>query len=403
MKTHSPSENLALDSNLHINSYKTLASLEQIRPAWERLQRHPNADLDFFLTILQVRPNVLRPHVVTLEQNGEIVAMLIGRLEQIELNCALGYKVLWHPRVRSISIVHGGILGSISKVQAELLAHALGESLLQGEADVITLSKLPVDHELFRIAQRYPGFLCRDLVTTAIPHWGIELPASLEELLQRFSSKRRNKFGRKERLFERTFPGQIRYRLIERPEDVPTLCQDLETVARLTYQRGLGAGFFNDKEHHRRLALAAARGQLCALVIYLNDRPCAFQLGTLYQGAYHLMHTGFDPALHQYEVGTLALTKMLDHLCRRGVQRYDFGLGDAEYKREFATTGWQEATVHMFAPRPRPVVINLTRELLATGALGLRKASATLGIAPIIKRAWRKYLSRAGNEPPKAA
>lgn len=391
-------ENKNLMPHYVVKTYQTIASLEQIRPAWERLQRHPNADMDFFLTILQVRSNILRPHVITLEQASEIVAMLIGRIEQIELKCYIGYKALLHPRVRSLTIVHGGALGDTAGEHAPILVDSLRASLRQGEADVVMLSKLTVDCDLFQTSRHRPELLCRDLATTATPHWVIELPSSLDEIMQRFSSKRRNKFGRKERLFERSFPGQISYRLLGKPEEVATLCEDLEQVASLTYQRGLGAGFVNDEEHRQRLALAASRSQLCALVIYLKGRPCAFQLGTIHQETYHLIHTGFDPALHQYEIGTLALMKMIGHLCRRGIQRYDFGLGDADYKRELATTGWQEATIHIFAPRLRPVLINAVRELFIASASGMQSISSRLGLVRMIKRSWRKRLSQEGSE-----
>ena len=381
-----------------VRIYKTFESIELIRPAWEAFHPHPNADIDFFQTILKTRANILRPHVVTVEQGEEVVAMLVGRIEAGAIQCRLGYLDLLRPRVRQLTIVYGGVLGDISEPHAELLVNSLLETLRQGEADVATFSKIPIENEIYKVARSRPGLLRRNLAPEVAAHRVIELPSSLEEILKRFSSKRRNKFGRKERLFQRSFPGQISFRFFEQPEEVAQLCEDLDAVARLTYQRGLGAGFVNDEEHRQRLALAASRGALCAFVIYLNGRPCAFGLGTVLRGVFYWEFTGFDPALRRYEVGTLVLTRMLDHLCRKGVRWFDFGLGDADYKRELSTTGWQEATVHLFAPRLRPIVINLVRGLLMLSVQCSQRLPSRLGLDRRLKQLWRRRLSHAGAE-----
>ena len=388
-----------------VKVYQTLESIELIRPAWDRLQQHPNADFDFYTTILRTRRTIVRPHVVTVEEGGEVMAMLIGRIEEATVKFRLGYLDLLRPRVRSLTIVYGGVLGDLSERYAELLVDSLQEALRRGEADVVTFSKISVESALYKVALRRPGGLRRDLAPASASHWAIELPSSFEGILKRLSPKRRNEFKRKARRFHGAFPDQVRYHFYTAPGDCPRLCAEVEEVARLTYQRGLRAGFVDDEEHRARLALAAARGELLACLVYLNERPCAFGIGVIHRNVFHWEFTGYDPSLRRYQIGTLVLAKILDHLCQKGIRRFDFGLGDADYKRDLATVGWQESTVHLFAPRLRPIAINLVRGLLETSVKWVRAAQKRLGLDQALKRRWRRRLAQpgAGDAPEKSA
>lgn len=367
--------------------------LESIRAAWEALQRHPNADFEFYRLINASRENILRPHVIVLEEAGRTRAMMIGRIERATIECGVAYLKLWRPRVRMLTVVYGGIVGELGPPAAECLAGALLDALARGEADVARIGGLDPESELCRLLRRTPGPLCRDHLAVPAPHWEITLPGGYEEYLARFKPKMRSELRRLERKFEHETQGAA-CRLFTREDEVARLCADAETVARRTYQRGIGAGFIDNPEHRRRLALAAARGWLRAWVIYADGAPCAFEIGTLYHGTLFLDYTGYDPALSQYGVGTLVFLKMIEALCRAGVSKIDCGLGDAVYKQTFGDRCRPEAGLMVFAPALRGVLINSVR----TAALGATRLGAAvvrrLGLENRIKKMWRGVMRR---------
>ena len=108
-------------------------------------------------------------------------------------------------------------------------------------------------------------------------------------------------------------------------DDIASLCTRLDGVAGRTYQRGLGAGFFDNEEYRQRFALFARRGQLRVELLEIDGIARAFWFGIVYDGVFHSSETGYDPELREYEVGTLMFIRMSDELAREGVSRLDFG------------------------------------------------------------------------------
>lgn len=389
-----PDSPVADAGGLRLRVVRAVEELDSIRGPWERMQRHPNADFEFYRAIHELRPSVLRPHVILLEDEaGRPRAMLVGRIEWSSLDCSVGYLKLWRPRVRMLTIVYGGVVGELTPPLAARLAGALLGALAAGEADVARVGGLDPASEFCRLLRRLPGALCRDRLAAPTPHWEITLPPTYDAYLARLKPKLRSELRRVERKFENEVEGAA-CRLFQREDEVAQLCADAEAVARLTYQRGIGAGFIDDAEHRRRLALAAARGWLRAWVIYAGGVPCAFEMGTLYQGTFFLDYTGYDPAWRRYEVGTLVFLKMIAELCRGGVATVDCGLGDAAYKHTFADRCHPELSVMIFAPKVRGVWINTAR----TATLGAARVGAAtlkkLGIENKIKKLWRGMLRR---------
>jgi CelD/BcsL family acetyltransferase involved in cellulose biosynthesis len=83
--------------------------------------------------------------------------------------------------------------------------------------------------------------------------------------------------------------------------------------------------------------------------------------------------------------------RVFEDLCENEkIEAVDFGLGDAQYKREYCDDTWQEYSVFLFAPTLRPLFLNALRG--GTRALSLyAERLIGEGIRLRIKRAWRSY------------
>ena len=201
---------------------RTREELEELRELWERLSVHLNVDLEYYLTVNDSfaaggdstvpadREAAIRPYVVSLFAGDEPVGMLIGRLETGRLELKLGYHTLLAPRVRSIVICYGGILGAESPHAAEALLDTLRAALSAGEADVAYLHMVRTDAPIFRLARTTPGFLCRDHLLKSNRHYRLVLPATFEEYLASRSRNTRENIRRYAKRLVKKYGDRLR-------------------------------------------------------------------------------------------------------------------------------------------------------------------------------------------------
>ena len=372
---------------------RTLEDIHAIREVWAALQPHPNADPDFYQMILRGRSEVMRPHVVALRQRGAVRALAVARLEETTIDLKIGYQTVFAPRVRALIVIYGGLIGDHSAATADTLVSELMRSLKDGEADLVQLDWLDTHCALYERARSTPSFVCRDHLVQTQTHSMLELSATHEQVMAQLSRDHRQQLKRKARNLEKRYPDQLDVRSFVTSEDIDQLCTDVEEVARKTYQRGLGVGFIDSPETRSRLALEAKRERLQVYVLYLAGRPVAYWWGTVYAGTFYSHALGYDPSFGEHSPGTYLTLKAIEALCQMSVRRIDFGIGDARYKQQFATRRWEEATVRIFAPRLRPILLCGATATQAAMTACARKALKHSEMLQSLKGRWRRRLA----------
>lgn len=79
-----------------------------------------------------------------------------------------------------------------------------------------------------------------------------------------------------------------------------------------------------------------------------------------YKWAYFGEQTGFVPKWNRYNVGTLLFLKVIEDICGDTTAKiYDFGFDDGKHKNWPSSECHFEASAYIFAPRIRPVCVNL--------------------------------------------
>ena len=108
-------------------------------------------------------------------------------------------------------------------------------------------------------------------------------------------------------------------------------------------------------------AVGRARGWYRAYVLSIKGEPAAYWTGFAYGRAFGWRGvTGYDERYRKLGIGTYTFARMLDDLCRDpGIDAFDFGFGDARYKRAFADHGRDEQTVRVFGTALRSIGFNL--------------------------------------------
>jgi Acetyltransferase (GNAT) domain len=381
-----------------IRVVRDAAGLASIREPWLRMQGDRiSSDPDFFLASAEADPTIVRPHVVVLERGGVAEAMLVGRVERLRLPSRLGYRTVYAPEVRSLTVVYGGILGDLEDFSFRTLLASVRSSLADREADLAIFRYLPVDSSFYQIASREPSPLLRQRGGEPETHWELDLPDRLDALLRSRSKATRQSATRTMRRLERTYGDRLEVRRYTSLEELDEFFRAVETIAPKTYQSGLGVGFRDTPSHRGRVRALMELGRYRGWVLTLDGNPLAFEHGALYRGRFRSGRPGYDPAYAHLSIGTYLFLRTLEELCvDRSARVVDHGTGDADYKRRFGTRSWQEANAVVYAPTLRGIRINAVRSAFEVGIGTAKRVVGEGELARSLKRQWRDRLSRPG-------
>ena len=332
--------------------------------------------------------------MIVLYRDGTPEAMLIGRLERAQLTFRIGYLRLLGISARILSFSQGGARGNVSEANSAEFVNSVTASLRGGEADLAFLHQVDAASPLFKNAHTAVGFAIRDHVTVPEPRWAMKLPGTVEDLYQGFSKRVRKEFRAKKANLFRKFEGRIRTECIQTSAELDRIIPHIEAVAKKTYQRGLGVGFADTPQIRRRLHLFAEKGWLRAYILYLDDKLCAFDIGTVHDGVFAGEFTGYDPLFRDYSVGSFIMITMIEDLCRQGVKEAEFGAGQAEYKRNFSNCQTMEASIHIFAPTIKGVMLNTLRTVTGLIDKTLKATLERTQLLPRVKKLWRRHAAQ---------
>jgi hypothetical protein len=372
--------------------------IEAIRPVWEQMQdREPypviNADIDRFLSVIESSDDSVQPYVILAKQNDQPRAMVVGRLEMHAIPLRVGYKTILKPKLRCMTVVHGGILGQPDGDVSVLLIQELMKVLRQRQVDVIFFNHIRTDSCIFHISRKLPGVLIRGYFPKVENHWSMSVPENLEGFYQARSKKHRGNLKRYISKLDKEYRNQVRIITYTEEDDLDEAIKAASQISCLTYQHGLDSGFTDNPRTRVLLTTAARQGWLRMSVLYINGEPGAFQVGQQYGKQYMLEQIGFDPEWSSLELGTVLFIRVLEDICADlDTEFVDFGFGDADYKRSYGNKQWQEASVHIFAPRPYPIFINMVRTFMMSIDASMKYLLSKTGLAGWVKRRWRDLL-----------
>lgn len=88
------------------------------------------------------------------------------------------------------------------------------------------------------------------------------------------------------------------------------------------------------------------------------------------------------------------LLRMVDELVVEGLERLDFGLGDADYKQRFGDRSWREVDVYLFSSSSRGRSLFLYMKAVRWLGKLARQAVSRMPGGYAIKGAWRRRLAR---------
>lgn len=377
---------------------KSIEEIENIRSVWEEMQNNEtypiiNADIDRYISVIKAINGEVQPYVMLFKRNDCLEMMVIARIEKRRLKLKVGYKTLFSPTLRCLTVEHGGIIGEATNEVCAVLIRELMNILSRYEADIVQFEHLRTDSPVYKLAREMPGILTRGYFPKIQQHWMMSVPDNIELFYKSCSHTTRRQLRRYVRAIEKTYPGQVKVITYRREDELDDAIKAASTLSAQTYQYTLGAGLVDDFRTRTLLSTAAKLGWLRASVLFVNDSPCAFQFGLQYRQTHFMDQMGFDPKWKNFRVGTVLFVKTMEKICNDPtVDTIDFYVGDAEYKRRYCNRQIKRASINIFAPRLYPVFINMLQTAMMGLNLGLEYILNKTGYVSWVKRHWRNLL-----------
>lgn len=375
---------------------RTLEEVESLRPEWEALQpSSPTGDLDVFLTYLRHAPGVVRPHVVRVVHQGRPV-LVVARVEDRRRPASLGYATVSNPRVRMVTVAYGGCLGRVDEASAPAVVDALRRSIGRREADLVRLRMIQPGSPLHAAATEGAPRLSRDRFERPALHWRAALPGSFEDFLARRPKKVRWQARKDAARLVETFGDDLAVRRFRTSDGLDRLFEDSAEIHRTSYQAGLGVGLQHSALQRALTSLGVDRGWFRGVLLYLRGAPVAFCHGSLYRNTFWLETTAFNPAYAEYRPGAFLLMRLIEDLCAEGTANaFDFGFGDATYKRQLGDDGRLEQDFTVWGRHPKAMRVHLTRTAVLAAE---HSARSLLGRRRLLTRTRRLWRDRAAGD-----
>lgn len=393
-----------VDRNLEIIVVKSLEEIEDIRSIWEEMQSNEpypivNADIDRYISVIKAFNGEAEPYVMLFKRAARPEMLIVSRIEKRRLKLKFGYKTVFSPTLRCLTVSHGGIIGQRTSDLCSLLIRELIKVLRRREVDVVYFNYLRTDSHIYRLSRKLPGVLSRSYFPRIQPHWQTHVPDTAEAFYKSLSAHRRRYIKYYCRKLEEVCSGQVEVKCYHAEKDLDYVIDTAAQISASTYKNALEAGFVDDSVTSSLLHQAARDGWLRAYILYANHEPCAFEYGVKYGTTFFADYMGYDPNLKAVSPGTILWVKVIEMLSEDpDVHLLDYGVGSAAYKERFGTESWPKASIYIFAPRFYPVCINILRTLI----LGLNSALEYIlnkaGFVGWVKRRWRNLLQAKSSE-----
>ena len=289
-----------LSCDCEIVTATNIEEIEAIRPIWEQMQRAmphpvPNADIDRYLSVIESSDEDIQPYVMVMKCDGHPAAITIGRIEKRQLDFKLGYKTLFSPTLRCLSIVYGGIIGRTSAEICDVLIDELMNLLRRGRADLVYFNHLGIDSPIYKLCKTVPNFFIRSHFAPVESHWQTYIPDTVEEFYRNIPNSRKSRWRRDIRQLEKISSSEIKIVCYREVSDINYLIDVACRIEESTYKRYLDVGFTNSAVNRELLEKAAAKAA------YVS------QLGS--QGVVAIGNGANDAAmLHEVAIGIAILS-----------------------------------------------------------------------------------------------
>lgn len=341
----------------------------------------------------------------------EPAAVLVGRVMRRRSPLRIGPLRVRTPMLRVFEVPDtGAIVGDDPACAAEL-ARALRALVGRGRLDQLSLRNLTPGGALHAALLARAGGASRVVRERKVRRIARLLDPATGARLQHHSSRTRAGFRRVRKRLEKEFENRIAVEKVTAPEQVDAFVSAAAAIVEQTYQAALGVGVRDAPEYRALLAELAREGELRAYLMRAAGEPIAHAVGELSQRCYAgtgvrtftLAATAFLPRYARLSPGSALILHVLDDLAAEGVAVFDFGWGEAEYKRRLGSDVVEEEDVRVYARRPRAALPGLVDAALVRARARIERILGESELRANLLARWRERLRRrSAGAPPRS-
>jgi CelD/BcsL family acetyltransferase involved in cellulose biosynthesis len=276
---------------------------------------------------------------------------LVGLRERKTIPVNLSRFTVRRPQVNVLEFVYGGLRGNASHDNCVAILQWVVRSLDQGEADLASWEQLDVQSPLYSCVRQLPRFALRDHFRCHDDHdrWLMNFPKGLDAFFSSLSASQRSKLRRKYKKVVNHFADRIQVRQFCSVADLEPAISAMEEIASKSDKRQFGFGFFDTPRIRDQMTIAAEGGWLKIYVLYLEHKPAAFWMGTVYERCLQADDVGYDPVWSEFSPGIFLFLNILEDLRDADIEIVDFGRVSSQLKQCFAALRRVESRVHIYA------------------------------------------------------
>ncbi len=354
------------------------------------------SDPRYLKVLVEHNPNCLDSFAMVLSCNGFPIGLVLGRVEKQIIDVQIGRISFFKSERRSLLIAEGGIfIKDDDDSYNKKILIALLQTFSLKKFEVIIMHWIPVDSKFYMKAVKKVKWFFRVYSPIVDKHWYTDLPSSCDKLLSNKSSKQKFNLRRIVKRIENESKINFHYKKFTNEESVTTLLEDAEIVARSTYQRKLGIGFYHSKHVDAIVREASSTNNLLGYVLYADSKPCAFQLGINQGSTHHLVYMAHNPEFSHYSPGTYLLFKFLELICSsEDVKVVDYGWSDGAHKSKFGTRYDDEANLIYLSPSISSFFLSISLNFIRFAVVFLKQRKWILDIYTKGTRDHKKNLNR---------
>lgn len=221
-----------------------------------------------------------------------------------------------------------------------------------------------------------------------------DLRGTFNDYMQTFSRKSRYNLRREVRKFEELSGVQPCWRVFRRPEEMEAfLAAALDVSARTYQERLLRVGLPNDDAFRNRTLELAGADAFRGYLLYHGRQPVSYMYCPITDGVIEYAYLGFDPAYRQWSPGKVLQYYAMENLFAEGGYRlFDFGLGEGEHKRLFATSSIRCADIYCLRPTMGHTFWIRLHYIVDHLSAGIGRLLAKIRLKAVVKRLLRRQM-----------
>ena len=346
-RRRAPGERPLVDSVAVGARARSVEELQALDASFHALPRRSvDSQAPLLAAVVRARADVEAPYVCV-SPSGR--SALCARLEQRRIGVRVAFRSFGSFRARIAAVVDDGIVGDDPEWCVQ---QALG-LLAAGEVDAVQFQCLRVGSVEEAAVQR--GAAGRTVQREdPVVHLEVAVDCPNDELVASRDRRSREGIRRSRRKFDQLGERRVITRWPADADDPEVLLGQMEAIAATGYQRGMGVGFERDALHEELVRAGLKEGWFRAWVAAVDGVPAVFWTAFAFGDRWTLYETAFAEQFADAAPGAGLLSHVVEDACADPqVTTVGFGLGEARYKRDWASHEWMTADVTVFAPRLR--------------------------------------------------